>query len=90
MEPGRDSAVARRPYYLDLNCPALQACNSLWMGCRILPDGTVSPCLHVAAGNLTEEPWREIWNGPRMRNFRRLSARRLLPGCVRCCNRSYH
>jgi MoaA/NifB/PqqE/SkfB family radical SAM enzyme len=76
-------------YYLNLNYPSLQVCKSLWKGCRILPDGTVSPCLHVAAGNITETPFREIWNGPRMRNFRRVIGRNLLPGCARCCNRSY-
>jgi MoaA/NifB/PqqE/SkfB family radical SAM enzyme len=78
------------PYYLDLNYPALQACNSLWKSCRILPDGTVSPCLHVVAGKITEQSFREIWSGPRMRNFRQIIARRLLPGCARCCNRSFN
>ena len=77
-------------YYLDLRYPRLQVCKSLWKGCRILPDGTVSPCLHVTAGKITEAPLEEIWNGARMRNFRQVIARGLLPGCVRCCNRSYH
>lgn len=77
-------------YYLDLKYPALQRCDSLWKGCRILPDGTVSPCLHVVAGNITEQPFREIWNGPGLRNFRQVIARRLLPGCVRCCSRSFN
>ena len=76
-------------YYLDLNYPPLQVCNALWTCCRILPDGTVSPCLHVVAGNITEQPFQEIWNGPRMRNFRQVMAHRLLPGCARCCNRSF-
>ncbi len=76
-------------YYLDLNYPPHQVCNALWTCCRILPDGTVSPCLHVVAGNITEQPFQEIWNGPRMRNFRQVIARRLLPGCARCCNRSF-
>jgi MoaA/NifB/PqqE/SkfB family radical SAM enzyme len=77
------------PYYLDLNYPALQKCNALWKGCRVLPDGTISPCLHVVAGNITEQPFREIWNGPVMRHFRQVIASRLLPGCVRCCSRSF-
>jgi Fe-coproporphyrin III synthase len=76
-------------YYLDLNYPPLQVCNGLWTCCRILPDGTVSPCLHVVAGNITEQPFQKIWNGPRMRNFRQVIARGLLPGCARCCNRSF-
>ncbi len=51
-------------YYLDLNYPALQVCDSLWKGCRILPDGTVSPCLHVAVGNITAEPSGQSGTAP--------------------------
>ena len=77
------------PYYLDLAHPFPQVCEALWKGCRILPDGTVSPCLHVVAGNIAHQPFREIWNGPKMQNFRRLLARRLFPGCARCCSRRF-
>jgi MoaA/NifB/PqqE/SkfB family radical SAM enzyme len=76
-------------YYLDLSYPSSQVCNALWNSCRILADGTVSPCLHVVAGRITEEPFQEIWNGPRMRNFRKIINRRLFPGCARCCNRGF-
>lgn len=77
------------PYYLNLEHPFPQACNSLWKNCRILPDGTVSPCLHVVMGNITEKPLREIWNGPKMKQFRKIISRRLFPGCARCCNRGF-
>jgi len=77
------------PFYLDLEHPFPQVCNSLWKTCRILPDGTVSPCLHVVLGNIAEQPFREIWNGPRMRQFRKIISRRLFPGCARCCNRGF-
>ncbi len=77
-------------YYLDLNYPTIQKCDFLWKSFRVMPDGTISPCLHVVAGNITEKPFREIWNGPRMRNFRRVIAARLLPGCARCCCRSFN
>jgi len=77
------------PYYLDLNHPFPQVCQALWKGSRILPDGTVSPCLHLVAGNISQQPFREIWNGPQMRRFRRLVGQRLFPGCVRCCSRSF-
>ncbi|RJR40212.1 MAG: hypothetical protein C4567_11045 [Deltaproteobacteria bacterium] len=77
------------PYYLDLNHPFPQVCQALWKGCRILPDGTVSPCLHLVAGNITRQPFREIWNGPQMRKFRQLVGKRLFPGCARCCSRSF-
>lgn len=77
------------PYYLDLNHPFPEVCPALWKGCRILPDGTVSPCLHLVAGNIARQPFREIWNGPQMRRFRQLVGRRLFPGCARCCSRSF-
>jgi len=77
------------PYYLDLKYPFPQECQDLWKGCRILPDGTISPCLHLVAGNITRQPFREIWNGPQMQRFRQLVSRRLFPGCVRCCSRSF-
>ncbi len=76
-------------YYLDLNHPFPQVCQDLWKGCRIMPDGTVSPCLHLVAGNITQQPFREIWNGPQMQRVRRLIGRRLFPGCARCCSRSF-
>lgn len=77
------------PYYLNLDHPFPPACNALWQTCRILPDGTVSNCLHVVAGNIATESFQEIWNGPRIRRFRQMIRRRLLPGCVRCCDRSF-
>jgi MoaA/NifB/PqqE/SkfB family radical SAM enzyme len=77
------------PYYLDLAHPFPQVCNALWKGCRILPDGTVSPCLHLVAGNIAAQPFQEIWNGPRMRRLRQIISRRLFPGCARCCSRSF-
>jgi MoaA/NifB/PqqE/SkfB family radical SAM enzyme len=76
-------------YYLDLHYPFPQVCQDLWKGCRIMPDGTVSPCLHLVAGNITRQPFREIWNGPQMQRFRQLISRRLFPGCARCCSRSF-
>ena len=77
------------PYYLDLTHPFPQVCKSPWKVCRILPDGTVSPCLHLVVGNITTQPFAEIWNGPRMRRLRQVISRRLFPGCVRCCSRSF-
>ena len=77
------------PYYQDLDYPFPQICNALWTTCIILPDGTVSPCLHVVAGNIAAQPFKDIWNGPRMRRFRQIIGQGLLPGCARCCHRSF-
>lgn len=76
-------------YYLDLEYPFPQVCKSLWRSCRILPDGTVSPCLHLVMGNITQQPLSEIWNGPAMQRLRRIISARLLPGCARCCHRVF-
>jgi MoaA/NifB/PqqE/SkfB family radical SAM enzyme len=77
------------PYYLDLHYPFPQDCRALWKSCRVLPDGTVSPCLHLMAGNITAQPFHEIWNGVQMRRFREMINRRLFPACARCCSRSF-
>lgn len=77
------------PYYLNLNHPFPGKCDTLWKTLRIMPDGTVSPCLHVVAGNVARQSIDEVWNGPCMQRFRELIAGRLFPGCARCCNRSF-
>lgn len=82
--------VSLGPYYLDLSHPFPQVCQHLWKTCRILPDGTVSPCLHLVMGNITEIPLAEIWNNAPYRNLRRLAAQRLFPGCARCCHRKFN
>ncbi len=77
------------PYYLDLNYPFYQGCDTFWKTFRILADGTFSPCLNFLVGNITEKPLMELWNGPEMNNLRRLFSERLYPGCSRCCQRHY-
>ncbi|MBI5820918.1 MAG: radical SAM protein [Verrucomicrobia bacterium] len=77
------------PYYQDLDHPFPQKCNSLWDAGIVLPDGTVSPCLHVVAGNISRERFADIWNGSVMQNLRRLISQGLLPGCTRCCHRRF-
>ena len=82
-----DNLIA--PYYLDLEYPFPQVCKSLWKNCRILPDGTISPCLHLVMGNITKEPLRVVWNNPKMQRLRKVVSKNLFPGCVRCCHRSF-
>lgn len=77
------------PYYRDLEHPFGGQCEALWKTLRILPDGTVSPCLHVVAGNIREQSIDGIWNGPTLCHFRSLIATSLLAGCARCCNRTF-
>lgn len=77
------------PYYLDLNYPFPQGCDDFWATGRILADGTFSPCLNLVVGNIKEQPFLKMWNGPRMQRLRELIAKGLFPGCVRCCHRQF-
>ncbi|MDQ7782550.1 MAG: radical SAM protein [Desulfomonilaceae bacterium] len=78
-----------RPYYLDLDHPFYQACDTFWKTFRILADGTFSPCLNFLVGNITQRPLMDLWNGPEMSNLRKLFSGKLYPGCARCCQRHY-
>jgi MoaA/NifB/PqqE/SkfB family radical SAM enzyme len=77
------------PYYLDLDYPFIQGCDAFWQTGRILADGTFSPCLNFIVGNITRQPFLELWNGSRMRVLRELAGKRLFHGCVRCCHRHF-
>ena len=76
-------------WYLDFKHDFGQLCQKLWGSSTILPDGTVQSCFHIKNGNITEQPFMDIWNGPAMRHFRKIIAKRLLPGCARCCSRKF-
>lgn len=80
------TAEGRRAYYADATTPFRRECFSRWLRAEIRPEGTVTPCLGYVAGNVRVEPFSKIWNGERYRQFRSaLAARRLFPGCARCC-----
>ncbi|MGQ9733162.1 MAG: radical SAM/SPASM domain-containing protein [Candidatus Zipacnadales bacterium] len=58
----------------------------LWLFTMIYPNGEVSPCEGFTAGNLNEQRFMEIWNGEKLRAFRRkLQTCHSLPVCHRCC-----
>jgi MoaA/NifB/PqqE/SkfB family radical SAM enzyme len=64
-----------------------QRCLSPWMVAYVLPDGTIKPCLSLgyAMGDLHDTPFKEIWNGERAVQFRRLLKERgYFPVCPRC------
>ncbi|HYM62564.1 MAG TPA: SPASM domain-containing protein, partial [Thermoanaerobaculia bacterium] len=49
------------------------------------PRGRLYPCITLDMGNVFDTPFPEIWNGPRLRAFRRLIRREhRLPLCHRC------
>jgi MoaA/NifB/PqqE/SkfB family radical SAM enzyme len=62
-------------------------CLSPWMEAYVLPNGAIKPCLSMgyAMGDLHETSFKEIWNGERGIQFRRvLKERRYFPVCPRC------
>ena len=63
-------------------------CMASWFIAEIIASGEVIPytrCYHATFGNIHEEPFLEIWNGPRMRAWRRDVRRpRRFPACPRC------
>lgn len=57
-----------------------------WRFCEVTPTGEVSPCQGYTAGSVADASLMEIWNGPRLRAFRRaLFEARAFPICARCC-----
>ena len=63
-------------------------CMVNWFIAQIIASGEVIPytrCYHVVLGNINEEPFMDIWNGPRARAWRRdLRTHRRFPACTRC------
>jgi MoaA/NifB/PqqE/SkfB family radical SAM enzyme len=77
------------PYYLDLDHPATGICNCLWTRSKILPDGSMIPCLHVVGGNIGEKSFMDVWNSGQMRSFRKALKKGFFPACARCCCREF-
>jgi len=63
-------------------------CMVNWFIAQIIASGEVIPytrCYHVVLGNINEQPFMDIWNGPRARAWRRdLRTERRFPACTRC------
>lgn len=63
-------------------------CHAVSDNFNVLPNGDVVLCNDLpdlVIGNITQQPWAEIWNGERARSFRKKLAAGLLPVCSRCC-----
>lgn len=66
-------------------------CYAGWWYSEVFADGSVHPCCKaefIVSGNIKEKPFREIWNSPIQREFRRLRnmefERYALPRGLRC------
>lgn len=65
---------------------ALRNCSVPWITASIAPDGQVMPCMDYHCGDLHQQSFMEIWNGARMKKFRRaLRKVERFPVCHRCC-----
>jgi radical SAM protein with 4Fe4S-binding SPASM domain len=64
-------------------------CTVVWESAQIIANGDVIPitrCFNVKLGNIYENSFREIWNGYKMRQFRKILKKyRHFPVCSRCC-----
>lgn len=59
-----------------------------WFIAQLTNDGDLAVytrCYDVRLGNVLDRPFAEVWNGPKMREFRRdLQNHGRFPGCARC------
>lgn len=65
-------------------------CKVPWRAAQIFADGSLgisTRCYNLDLGNITNESFLSLWNGPKMRNFRKELARvnGSFPACYRCC-----
>jgi MoaA/NifB/PqqE/SkfB family radical SAM enzyme len=62
-----------------------RSCALIWNYAFVDPRGRLYPCMTLDMGNVFEEPFERVWNGPAFRAFRRLLRREArLPLCERC------
>jgi MoaA/NifB/PqqE/SkfB family radical SAM enzyme len=60
-------------FELGISASSRRLCYAGWLHTHLCVDGKVYTCghCHVVMGNVCEKPFREIWNGPAYRSFRR-------------------
>ncbi len=84
--PELDRAAMRTYYTEPETFTHAAAPTCAWTSTDILPNGDVSPCFELVAGNVLRQPLREIWNSPAFRDHRRrLAEQGPYPVCARCC-----
>lgn len=68
---------------------AKNSCSIPWDQAQISANGDLiimTRCFHLAMGNIRESSFRELWNGEKMRSFRKeLNKVGMFPACTRCC-----
>ena len=59
-------------------------CATPWSECALLPNGDIYTCPDLPIGNILEQSFDEIWNGPKARGLRERLSERLFPACTGC------
>jgi len=81
-----------RDYYLGPEEALGGECLFPWLVIRVAPHGVITPCRGLVVGDVRRQTdsWAALWNGPKLRAFRRdLARQRVFPDCGRCCHRQY-
>lgn len=89
LYPDLPAASIRHYYYDDENYMLLPGrhCRKPWRNPIVSPTGDVANCVGSVVGNIHDESFWRIWNGPENRRFRDcLSATGAFPACARCCD----
>lgn len=60
-------------------------CRAVWNNCYVGSKGNVYPCFIMKVGNVREQSLGEIWNGSKMREFRRRRREGGFAACRGCC-----
>jgi len=60
-----------------------------WQVAQIIANGDLIPmtrCFHIVLGNIYEQSFKEIWNGEKYQNLRKILRKyKAFPACTRCC-----
>jgi Fe-coproporphyrin III synthase len=84
--PDLDEAELRQWYSDPHNWVQRRTPACAWIGAYIWPTGELEACPGAMAGNVTQKPFAEVWNGPVFRGLRQRLARDVaFPICARCC-----
>jgi MoaA/NifB/PqqE/SkfB family radical SAM enzyme len=62
------------------------ACRGIWTNLYIGSKGNAFPCFIYKLGSVRDQRLSELWNGDRMRAFRRRIRKGVLPVCAGCCH----
>lgn len=75
-------------YHTNKFLPRRNLCKAIWGVGQVLANGEVgvsTRCFNVNFGNVKDEPFKDIWNGKKMREFRKYLIKERPIACARCC-----